>query len=149
MVASTMAPVPPTRKEKVRAAGHGCPARRSRRTPARYSPAATSTATSTGRSSVQDVTTRDSVCAGGPLYPPAIRLPATQPHYRQPGTAPGQPQPPGLAPVTGADLRGRLVAVILRQPPGHLGRLELVLLRPHGLQRAHRHEVAKLGGALQ
>ena len=80
MVAMTMAPVPPARNATAAPAGHRCPARCSRRIPARYSPAATRTARSTGRSSVQEVNARDSVSAGGPLYSLAVKLPATQPH---------------------------------------------------------------------
>src|SRR5438874_2632972 len=68
MVAITTAPVPPARNATAGPARHGCPARRSRRIPARYSPAATRTATSTGRSRAQDVTTRAGVSAGGPSY---------------------------------------------------------------------------------
>jgi hypothetical protein len=58
MVAITTVPVPPIRKATAQARGHGCPHRRIRRMPARYSNAAASTTSSTGRSSVHDVTAR-------------------------------------------------------------------------------------------
>src|SRR5262252_11154882 len=123
MVAITTAPVPPIRNATARAPGHGCPVRRARRTPARYSNATASTATSTGTSRVHDVTARDTVSGGGTT--------------------------PATLSVVGGDLGCGVVPVGLRDPPRDLGGLELVLLRPDGLQRADRHQVAQLGGALQ
>jgi hypothetical protein len=70
MVAITTVPVPPIRNATALARGHGWPDRRVRRMPARYSNATASTTTSTGTSSVQEVTARAGVSSGGPVYTP-------------------------------------------------------------------------------
>ena len=65
MVAMTMTPRPP-QNAIAHAAGQPPPARRIRRTPAKYSPPASSTTMSTGTSNVQEVRARATVSSGGP-----------------------------------------------------------------------------------